>query len=1110
MSNGNDTDYSDASMLDLFKMEAETHCAAIADNLLALESESNAAGLLESLMRAAHSVKGAARIVQLDIAVQVAHVMEDVFVAAQKGTITLDQDSIDILLKGNDILSRFASLASEELTEWLAGNKAEIDTLIADIKSIEKPVTPPTSTAAPEAAPVADETSIPEPEETIATANQPLADLGDLSMLDLFRMEAETHCATISDLLLQLEENPGATEHLDALMRAAHSVKGAAKVVGLDPAVLVAHAMEDVFVAAQKAKINLDPTGIDLLLRSNDLLSGFASQDNEALPAWLAKNNNTINSVTEALKQLGSGTPLQPPTPAKKKSAPPAPPPTQPVASPESSPLLNLGDLSMLDLFRMEAETHCAAISERLLQLEENPGATEHLEALMRASHSVKGAAKVVGLDAAVHLAHAMEDVFVAAQKNKIHLDHDSTDILLSGNDILSQFASLTNESLPGWLQENNADINLLIKNLQALTKGEKIQPRPDKSPAAPPETPQPSDSSKTKSAPSPVQSQEKEAPAAPQTLSRRKEDKEGLRAVRISADSMNRLLGLAGEVLIESRWLPTFTKELLRLKQRQDDLLRVLDKTREELAMGVRKEKLISLYSDLQRKIELCRTMMAEDLEVVEDHARYATEISHRLYREVIDSRMQPFQDGIRAFPRMVRDISRELGKKVKLVVSGEETKVDRDILEKIEAPLNHMIRNSLDHGIETPEERQSTGKPEEAVIRLEARHNAGMLSITVADDGRGIDVENLRRIIVERKMITEEMAADLSNSELIEFLFLPNFSTKKNVTKISGRGVGLDVVHNVINEVRGRLRSTTKLGQGSSFEMLLPITLSVLRALLTEISGEPYAFPLTAIEHVLRVPVKHIKEVEGRQYFTLNDKRIGLVSAHQVLNTTPHEQDEDDEVLVIVLSDRLNQYGLIVDQFWGVRDLVVQPLDPRLGKVKDISSAALLEDGTPVLVIDVDDLVRSMDILISGNRLMRINDLMEISAEKHVKRILVADDSITVREVERKMLLAKGYDIDVAIDGMDAWNNIRNNEYNLVVTDVDMPRMDGIELVTLIKNDPRLRHLPVIIVSYKDREEDRNRGLEAGADYYLTKGSFQDETLVNAVKDLIGEPIG
>jgi two-component system, chemotaxis family, sensor histidine kinase and response regulator WspE len=326
-----------------------------------------------------------------------------------------------------------------------------------------------------------------------------------------------------------------------------------------------------------------------------------------------------------------------------------------------------------------------------------------------------------------------------------------------------------------------------------------------------------------------------------------------------------------------------------------------------------------------------------------------------------------------------------------------------------------------------------------------------------------------------------------------------------------VSGRGVGLDVVHSAVHEVRGIIRTSTRLGAGTSFELLLPLTLSVMRSLLVEICGEGYAFPLVTIDHVVMLPVEEVREVEGRQYMTFGQDRIGLVSATQVLGNKEKKEPEDEvrELLVVIISDRNNRYGIIVDKFLEIRDLVVQPLDRRLKKVKDINAVAILEDGMPVLIVDVEDMVHSIDALISGNKLRRISG-EEHTVERSVKRILVVDDSITVREVERKMLELKGYDVTTAVDGMEGWNALRSDQFHLVITDVDMPRMDGIELLKHIRQDSRFESLPVIIVSYKDQESDRTRGLEAGADYYLTKGSFQDETLVRTVEELIGPPTG
>jgi two-component system sensor histidine kinase and response regulator WspE len=348
--------------------------------------------------------------------------------------------------------------------------------------------------------------------------------------------------------------------------------------------------------------------------------------------------------------------------------------------------------------------------------------------------------------------------------------------------------------------------------------------------------------------------------------------------------------------------------------------------------------------------------------------------------------------------------------------------------------------------------------------------------------------------------------MAAQLSQAELMEFLFLPGFSTAEAVTEISGRGVGLDAVHSMVQEVGGMLRAVSQPGKGMSFHLQLPITLSVIRALLVEVSGENYAFPLARIDRALRVHRTQIEILENRQYFLFDGQSIGLVGANQVLELEESKLSSE-ELPIVVISDRSNRYGVVVDRLLGQHDLVVQPLDPRLGKVADISAAAVMEDGSPVLIVDADDLVRSIHNMLSGGRLSKIALAKKAAAPRKHKRILVVDDSITVREVERKVLQNKGYEVEIAVDGIEAWNAVRSGDYDLVVTDVDMPRLNGIELVKLIKRDARLDSLPVMIVSYKDREEDRLRGLDAGADYYLTKSSFHDESLVDAVVDLIGE---
>jgi two-component system sensor histidine kinase and response regulator WspE len=760
----------------------------------------------------------------------------------------------------------------------------------------------------------------------------------------------------------------------------------------------------------------------------------------------------------------------------------------------------NLGAFSMWDLFRGEVESQMRVFTEGLLALESGGSATEQLAATMRAAHSIKGAARIVHLDAAVTLAHAMEDCLVAAQEGALRLDAAAIDILLSAGDLLARVSTLEESGVPAWVEEQRSTIDQLLSQLADVRSGKSVSQTPQVVPPPLSEVAAaalPEDPGKVEESSSPVAAQASSAPARAARAGASAD-----RGIKVTTQSLNRLMGLAGESLVQSRWFEPFSKSLLDLKRRHSEIHEMLESL-QSFAEGS-PEGAVKLET-LRRKVQETRQLAAEQQTKLDGFGLRSAGLSDRLYREVVASRMRPFGDGVEGFPRLVRDLARRLGKQVQLEIVGTTTEVDREILDRLEAPLNHAIRNSLDHGIERPEERVAAGKPPSGTIRVEARHRAGLFVLTVSDDGRGADIETLRAFVIAKGLAAPDMAASFSESELLEFLFLPGFSTAKAVTDISGRGVGLDAVQEMAKSVGGLATITSRAGQGMTIQLELPLTLSVLRTFIAEISGEPFAFPLTRIASVLKVNRSDLSTLEGQQYFSHNGERVGVVSALEVLDL-PGKPDWSEQVSVVVLGDRANRYGLAVDRFVGEFEMVVRPLDARLGKVPSISASALMDDGSPVLIVDVEDLARSVETLLHGGRLRGLGR-SEAARVSH-KRILVVDDSVTVREVQRSLLQNRGYVVEVAVDGIDGWNTLRAGSYDLTITDVDMPRMTGIELVSKIKADPKLQALPVIIVSYKDREEDRMRGLEAGADRYLTKSSFHDETLIAAVEELIGLP--
>ncbi|MDL2355042.1 MAG: response regulator, partial [Pseudomonadota bacterium] len=576
-------------------------------------------------------------------------------------------------------------------------------------------------------------------------------------------------------------------------------------------------------------------------------------------------------------------------------------------------------------------------------------------------------------------------------------------------------------------------------------------------------------------------------------------------RAAAHAHANYDQLLALASETRINAHQLVPMMASLQRFKRHQASLLQAIEQLHEAVLRSADPALIETSALALQKSHPL-KQILHDHMADIDGYERRVLSVSNNLVDEVLALRMRPFRDGVHAFARMVRDLARSLGKDAQLTISGEDTLVDRDILAHIEGPLNHMLRNAVDHGIESPEQRRAAGKPASGAIRLAAQHRNGMLSIVISDDGGGVDLERIRTAVVKRQLASAPMAQAMSKAELLEFLFLPAFSLKETASAISGRGVGLDIVQQAIRAQNGSVRIDTEPGISFRTAITLPLTQSIVRALVVDVQGEAYAIPIVKVERVLKLAPAALHTLERKQFFDDGGEHLGLVSAAQLLELGQMAAPAG-ELAVVVIGTGLRRYALVVDAIRGEQSLAVQPIDQVFGKLRDIASAALLDDGAPVLILDVADLLLSIDKLLRDGALHQLGAPDEQTARQR-KRILVVDDSLTVREMERKLLLGRGYQVDVAIDGIDGWNMLRSGAYDLLVSDVDMPRMDGVELVALVRKDLHLHKLPVMIVSYKDRPEDRARGMDAGADYYLTKGSFHDETLLEAVLDLIGEP--
>lgn len=737
-------------------------------------------------------------------------------------------------------------------------------------------------------------------------------------------------------------------------------------------------------------------------------------------------------------------------------------------------------DSSMLELFRQEAQAQTQVMNTGLLVLEREPADPTQLEACMRAAHSLKGAARIVGLDAAVSLAHVMEDLLVAAQSGKLRLNTTRIDALLRASDALRQLGE--GASVEG------------LAALQAILAADAQQD-------AAPETSEIPDAW-----PAPASARAEEA-AVIETTEPEPPGELHDRILRVSAERLDHMLDLAGRSLVAAQRTKSLSQDLARLKRLQDHLDRSLHGLRDALLGQDLPPRAKALLSDASHWTLEAKSHLQHHTEAFDSFGWSFEQRSQRMYDTVLASRMRPCADLMAGKARMVRDLGRSLGKEVWLNLEGEDIQGDRDVLEVLEAPLIQLLRNAVDHGIESPAQRLASGKPAQGNLVLRARHAAGLLVLEVEDDGGGVDLDRVRATVIARKLATEAMAQRMHEEELLAFLFLPGFSVNEKVSEISGRGVGLDVVQHTLRQLRGTIRVRQQQGRGTVFQLQLPLTLSMLRCLVVEIGGEALALPLAQVEQTLRIPADAVSMVEGQQHVWVRDHAVGLVAAHQLLQL-PQGKSDPLGLSVVLVPHHDRSLAIAVDRVISEQNLAVVPIDPRLGLLRGVEAGALLDDGSPVLIIDMDDLLNSADKLLGAGQVERVARLSEGPSLRR-KRVLVVDDSLTVRELERKLLVGRGYEVSVAVDGMDGWNILRSEKYDLLVTDIDMPRMDGIELVGLVRRDAQLQSMPVVVVSYKDREEDRRRGLDAGADYYLAKSSFHDETLLEAVQMLIGEAV-
>lgn len=808
----------------------------------------------------------------------------------------------------------------------------------------------------------------------------------------------------------------------------------------------------------------------------------------------------------------------------------------------------------LINNFKAEQSEHIQKINQGLLALEKNPAVLEQqdiLKEIFREAHSLKGAARAVGVTIVESLGHALEEILLNAKEGRLTFSPELFDLLYQALDAV-ELVMLQLES--GKSTPPAAVLELLARLEAASSTAAASQPEqptlePDAAPAPSPEspelekpaaadTPRPTEPAGTQ-APNPLPSLFELAQPAAATnpsLTPAKPPAPADETIRVSVSKLDALMAQFSELLsakiraeqrlAEVRQMQALAadwqKEWQSLRSQYNRLLRNGHKVDRRPATG--EAKLSPTYSP--PAVSSINTQpkdiagLVDFLTYNQDQLRAFNAQANILYRQLANDtlrmslvinelqeeikrvRMLPLRTITATFGRMVRDLAREQGKQINLTILGGETELDKRVLEQIKDPLIHLLRNAVDHGLETPEARRQAGKPEEGQITLAASQQGHNIVIIVSDDGSGLDLAAIRLAAARRGLMPLAEAEKLSDVEAANLIFDSGLSTSKIITDLSGRGVGLDVVRQNVEALQGILDVSSLPGQGITFTLTLPLTLASSHGLLVRSGEQTFALPLTTVERMLQINSSDISSVSGKEAITYQGKPVALARLADLLELPLNGRDPE-RVTVVIIAVAEKRLGLIVDDLVGEQEIVIKNLGKQLAKVSGLAGATVLGSGQVILVLHAADLVK-----LAARTRMRAAVATDPEPRQSAERktVLVVDDSITTRTLEKNILESAGYLVRLATDGEEALAAlVADGLPHLIVSDINMPRLDGFDLTYRVKHDSRYANIPVILVTSLDSPADKARGIEVGADAYIVKSRFDQGSLLETIEQLI-----
>ena len=883
-------------------------------------------------------------------------------------------------------------------------------------------------------------------------------------IINSFRAELAEHVQTMNNGLLALEQQTivGAQreERLAEIFRAAHSLKGAARAVGVSAVEQLAHVLEDVLGGIQQNRIQPTPDLFTACYKALDAIQGVQA----------AYEAGQTTPPLEALQALGGLTPFvkaATENPAANETAQAAP-----AAASASSASPANGAANGIPPARPAARKSARRANEGLAQeavaaLFHEPGAENESQAASEASATNKAPATLVEPVAAATPAGESSAPPVPPTPPQVEAE-------ASGKE-----------------------------NDRASAPGEVAKAAQTASPAS--------------SAPAARQPAAQPPSVSPAPAAASQDE-----TIRVPVSKLDALMAQLSELLItkihaEQRlaqvrqaqeFMSQWQKEWLAVRSSYSHLARHRNTTESSLDMAQRKElaRLLNYINDSQDRLREMGALINDLSHQYNSDTMQMSLVIDGLEEEIKRVRMLPLSTVTGSFGRMMRDLAQVSGKDVSFEVIGSNVELDKRVLEQIKDPLIHLLRNAVDHGIEPPAQRMAEGKPPQGKITLEARHVGKDVSLTVSDDGAGLNIASICQVAIRRNIPN---AQTMTDAEIVDLIYNPGFSTSPIITDLSGRGVGLDVVRRNVETLSGRIAVEWTVGAGSRFTLTLPLALTSSRALLVRVSGQQFAIPLNAIERIEHLRMEEIISMGGHDTVSYNGRPLMLVHLSDVLNLPPagRSSESDGRIPVVILAAAERKMAFAVDELADEQEVVMKGLGRQLTRVGGIAGASVMGSGEVLLILNVADLVKLAQ---RGARRSVLEQTAPVETEQQderpKRRILVVDDSITTRTLEKNILEAAGFNVRIAMDGMEALNTVATGELpDLIISDVSMPRLDGLGLAQRIKSDQRTSNIPFILVTSLDSPEDKARGIEVGADAYIVKSSFDQNNLLETIEQLI-----